>query len=337
MGPQEDLQVAVIARRYYIENKTRVEIAEEMGLSRFKVARILDQAVRSGVVTITIEPGASVDPERSERLRAAYGLKRAFAVTTDVEDVDQLHTDLARVAAGLLTEIVTADDVVGFDSGRTVSGLVEHISAFPPCDVVQLSGLTGTVQLNGIEVLRHINEISGSAAYALFAPLIVDDAEAARVLRQQPSIRKTMERYPAVTKAVVSAGSWNPPESRTFDALSAATRSALIEEGVTAETCALLVDANGLPITSLDERRLGISMAELRAVPEVIGVAGGPAKATAIQVLLEAGWFQSLITDTRTADRLLAVRQAAPRTPTPAASARSHLSHTPSRVGAGRG
>ena len=38
MGPDELFQRAVIARRYYLEGRTRVEIAEEFGLSRFKVA-----------------------------------------------------------------------------------------------------------------------------------------------------------------------------------------------------------------------------------------------------------------------------------------------------------
>jgi DNA-binding transcriptional regulator LsrR (DeoR family) len=322
MGPDELLQVAIIARRYYLENKTRVEIADQMGLSRFKVARILEFAVQSGVVTIQIEPGGSVDPARSERLRVAYGLKRAFAVTTDPEDADQLHSDLARVTAALLAEIVSADDVIGFDSGRTVRGLVDHITTLPQCEVVQLSGLIGTVQLNGMEVLRHLNEVSGSPAYPLFAPLIVDDADSARVLRQQPSIRQTMDRYTEVTKAVVSAGSWRPPESRTFDALSSPARSYLMAQGVVAETCALLVDRNGSPVPNLDDRRIGISMDELRAVPEVLCVAGGARKTNAIQVLLEAGWFQSLITDTRTADHLLDVRQANAPAPTPSAPPR---------------
>ena len=60
MGPDELFQRAVIARRYYLEGRTRVEIAEEFGLSRFKVARMLEEALESGMVEITIhDPGRS--------------------------------------------------------------------------------------------------------------------------------------------------------------------------------------------------------------------------------------------------------------------------------------
>ena len=45
MGPDELFQRAVIARRYYLEGRTRIQIAEEFGLSRFKVARMLDEAI----------------------------------------------------------------------------------------------------------------------------------------------------------------------------------------------------------------------------------------------------------------------------------------------------
>jgi DNA-binding transcriptional regulator LsrR (DeoR family) len=51
VGPDELFQRAVIARRYYLEGRTRVQIAEAFGLSRFKVARML-AALESGTVEI---------------------------------------------------------------------------------------------------------------------------------------------------------------------------------------------------------------------------------------------------------------------------------------------
>ena len=63
MGPDELFQRAVIARRYYLEGRTRVQIAEEFGISRFKVARELDEALSSGMVEITIHNPGSIDLE----------------------------------------------------------------------------------------------------------------------------------------------------------------------------------------------------------------------------------------------------------------------------------
>ena len=43
-GPAELIRSAAIARRYYLDGRSKLEIAEEFGLSRFKVARLLDEA-----------------------------------------------------------------------------------------------------------------------------------------------------------------------------------------------------------------------------------------------------------------------------------------------------
>jgi len=58
MGPAENLQMAIIARRYFIDGRSKVQIATEYGISRFKVARILETALAEGVVRIEIDvPG----------------------------------------------------------------------------------------------------------------------------------------------------------------------------------------------------------------------------------------------------------------------------------------
>jgi DNA-binding transcriptional regulator LsrR (DeoR family) len=50
---------------------------------------------------------------------------------------------------------------------------------------------------------------------------------------------------------------------------------------------------------------IGITGEQLRAVPEVVAVAGGADKANAIDVALRAGFITSLITNTTVAAQLL--------------------------------
>ncbi|MDF2830761.1 MAG: transcriptional regulator, DeoR family, partial [Mycobacterium sp.] len=77
MGPDELFQRAVIARRYYLEGRTRIQIAEEFGLSRFKVARMLDEAIESGMVEIKIHNPGSIDVDLSTALQRRFGLEHA--------------------------------------------------------------------------------------------------------------------------------------------------------------------------------------------------------------------------------------------------------------------
>src|SRR5919107_4862937 len=112
-GPAQLVLTASVARRYYLDGRSKVEIADEFALSRFKVARLLELARSSGLVRIEIGSAGAVDVELSGRLQDAYGLLHAIVVNTVDDHAATLHTVVGRAAAELLTEIVTADDVVG--------------------------------------------------------------------------------------------------------------------------------------------------------------------------------------------------------------------------------
>ena len=53
-GPAQLVLTASVARRYYLDGKSKIEIADEFKVSRFKVARLLDDARASGLVRIEI-------------------------------------------------------------------------------------------------------------------------------------------------------------------------------------------------------------------------------------------------------------------------------------------
>ena len=54
-GPAALVLSATVARRYYLEGASKSDIATELGLSRFKVARLLEGARASGIVRIELE------------------------------------------------------------------------------------------------------------------------------------------------------------------------------------------------------------------------------------------------------------------------------------------
>src|SRR5947207_13927115 len=59
--PAEALLTARLARRYYIDGVSKSDIAEEFGLSRFKVARMLEKARSSGLVRIELHYDGEID------------------------------------------------------------------------------------------------------------------------------------------------------------------------------------------------------------------------------------------------------------------------------------
>src|SRR5246500_6064962 len=78
--PSEVVLAALVARQFYLEGVSKVDIADRLGISRFRVARLLDSAREAGMVRIEIGlPGGTLDAGLSAELGAAYGLKHAFA------------------------------------------------------------------------------------------------------------------------------------------------------------------------------------------------------------------------------------------------------------------
>ncbi|AXK33352.1 transcriptional regulator [Streptomyces armeniacus] len=313
MGPAELMQAAAMARRFYLEGKSKIQIADEFGVSRFKVARVLETALERDLVRIEIRVPAELDADRSDALRARYGLRHVVVVEspTEVADADDAAADpenLGEVAADLLGELVTDGDVLGLAWGRSTIHMAAALRQLPPCTVVQLTGVydAGTADRGSVEAVRRAAEVAGGEAHPIYAPMLLPDSATAAALRSQTGIARAFEYFDKVTVAAVSIGSWEPGISTVHDMLSDEERDHYSSLGVAAEMSAHLFDAEGRRIgRDLGERCITVEAERLRRVPEVVAIAGGLRKAAAIDAVLRSGLVTSLVTDTAAADQLL--------------------------------
>ncbi|WP_415948529.1 sugar-binding transcriptional regulator [Streptomyces sp. KLOTTS4A1] len=311
MGPAELVQAAAMARRFYLEGKSKIQIAEEFGVSRFKVARVLETALERDLVRIEIRVPAELDAERSDKLRARYGLRHAVVVESPAEPEDQSPDpeNLGEVAADLLGELVNEGDVLGLAWGRSTINMAAALDRLPPCTVVQLTGVydAGTAERGSVEAVRRAAQVSGGDAHPIYAPMLLPDAATAAALRNQTGIARAFEYFDKVTVACVSIGSWEPGVSTVHDMLSDEERAHYASLGVAAEMSAHLFDADGRRVgRDLGERCITVEADRLRRIPEVVAIAGGQRKASAIDAVLRSGLVTSLVTDTAAADHLLA-------------------------------
>ncbi len=310
LGPAELVRAASVARRFFIDGRSKRDIADEFGVSRFKVARILDDALAAGIVRIEIRIPAGLDASLAHRLRQAFGgLRHAIVVDTPAEPEAQMRHQLARAAAALLREIVTTDDVLGIGYGRTLTLMADEIDGLAPCPVVQLTGALLGVNMseNSVELVRQISARSGGTCFSMYAPQVLPDATTAASLRQQPEVSEAYQRFGAVTKAAVAVGSWAPPLSQLYDSLPERRRAELRRQGAVAEVCAVLLDKNGSQVAAdFTERCISIGSDQLLSIDEVVAVAGGAGKADAVRAVLAGGYANSLVVDGSLATALLA-------------------------------
>jgi DNA-binding transcriptional regulator LsrR (DeoR family) len=309
-GPAQLVLTASVARRYYLDGKSKIEIADEFKLSRFKVARLLEDARSSGLVRIEIGRPGAIDLDLSGELRAAYGLLHAIVVDTLEDDPLALRQLVGNAAAELLSEIATRNDVLGLGWARALIAMRSALGRLAAHAVVQLTGALSRpdVDDSSIELVRDVARIANCPAYRFYAPMIVHDAPTATALRSHPEVARAMSMFPKVAKAVVAVGGWDPPASTIYDAITPSERQALLRLGVHAEVSGVLLDADGTPVHApLTERMICIDAADLGRIPEAIALVYGPQKASATRAAIRGGYINGIVTHTSMAEALLSI------------------------------
>lgn len=305
MGPLEAMQAVVVARRHFIDDLPKTQIADELGISRFKVARLIDDAIAHGLLRIEIAMPYEIDFDTSERLKSTYRLDDAVVMVSPDTSSETTRDQLASLAASTLPELVDAGDVIGIGCGRTLNAMADPLPELPACSVVQIAGNmpTDDYWLNTTQLFSSFRTRCAGRLYPLHAPFIVDDHQIAKRWRSETSIRPTVEMFAHVTKALVGIGSWAPESSGYLEVLTEAETRELRAAGVRADVCSALLDDDGQPIeTHLTDRIIGMTTEELSAVPQVIAVAGGADKGNAVRAALRSGLVSILITDNSAAD-----------------------------------
>src|ERR1700741_2631720 len=249
--PSEVVLAARVARQFYLEGVSKVDIADQLGISRFRVARLLDSAREAGMVRIEIGlPGGSLDAALSAELCSVFGLRHAFVFNfPDDESAVLRHRPGEAAAPGHL---------LAMSWSRVLSGLAAALTQIPPCPIVQLTGAVPPPDGRDLlDLVRSVARVGGGPARVFYAPMILDDAQTAAAMRRQGDIAEAFALVPSVTIAVVAIGAWAPGLSTIYDAITPAERESLAALGVDAEIAGVFIGADGNPLTTpLDNRMI---------------------------------------------------------------------------------
>jgi DNA-binding transcriptional regulator LsrR (DeoR family) len=306
-GLDSELRLAArIARMYFLEDKSKVSIASDLALSRFKVARLLDIARAEGLVTVTVRDPDTFDRDLSNRLASFLGLPQVLVA--DASQPAEWLQAVGALAASYLRSVTTADTVLGIAWSRAIGALIEQFTGLPPCTVVQLCGVLPQTdgEEHNVELVRRAARACGGKAVTFYAPLVLPDPSTARTLRRQPGISDALSRCDELSVAVIAVGHWQPGSSTVFDALPDSEAVALARTGAVAETAGLLFGADGTTIRDgLQKRTVAVTEAQLRRCEDVIALATEPERAPAVRALARSGMVSTLITHRAVAQRLL--------------------------------
>lgn len=317
--PSDDGRLAYLARvasLYYDQRKTQQEVADDIGVSRSAVSRLLTEAREKGIVEIIVHYPWRNSPELERALTSSFGLRAARVLLRESKSYEQMLQGIGTLAACYLSDILHNGVVIGVSWGTALYQTVMAMRqmALPAVEVVQMIGAVGSEDaLVDGPVLAQLlaNRLGGRYRY-LHAPLTVQSEAGRAALLQERNIREALERAEQADVALVGIGSTVPELYSLLRAgyVSEEEAKRIREAGAVGDICAQHYALSGewLDI-EINRRIVGISLQKLSEVDVVIGVAGDVRKAPAILGALRGGYLDVLVTDDQAARRILELNE----------------------------
>lgn len=295
---------------HYVEGLSQAEIAKRSGMSHPTVNRLVKEGHDRGFVQISITSPLQSLFEIERQLLAASGLKEAI-VTPSISDQEDVNLATAgRAAADLLLSTLKDGDTICVSGGRGVDAVIAAINPARAYDVTVVPA-TGGLQGNFFTDVNHLaaqlaRKLQGKA-FQIHAPVFASSRDERDVLLSLHSVREVLARARDAAIALVGIGSVLEERS-TYLSLRPGNQSQTDLKGVGAagELLAHLLDRNGaLCDYALNECVVGLTVAELQAIPLGIGISTGARKALPIASVLRGGHLDVLATDEATGTRIL--------------------------------
>lgn len=307
--------VAKICYLYYQKQLNQTEIGKRLHISRFKVARVLKDALERGLVRIEIAEPQPYLTQLEVALEERFKLKNVILVENTENQVSdiELKKRAGRATADYLLETLLDADVLGIGWGTTTNEVVNALPARidRKIEVVQVTG--GNMRLPiGIDCHDLTRRLAGRflvEPHLLHAPALVDRKETKQLLLQESSIQETFGWFKRLTVTIVGIGSIGPEPASTLLAsgyLGTQELQLLREKQAVGDIFSYFFDLHGQVCeTELQERLITIPLEDLKRVPRSIGVATGIKKAQAILGAIRGGFINTLVTDSSTAKVIL--------------------------------
>ena len=311
---KNELLKVKIAKLFYQNGLSKIEIGEKLRISRLKVASLLEDAVKEGIVKIIINEPKESFIDLENELEKRFKIYHAIVAETSV-DYESTKKNIGKAAANYLADTIYDNDVIGVAWGSTTYEVVNYLPDKinrKNITVVQITGGSNQVpiNINASELTRRVADIFDAKSYFLHAPVVVKSKEARDILYEEAGIKDTLDMFNKINLAIVGIGATRPEPSSilykdgfikkedfnnsiSFDCIGDINSYFYNREGNECDTI-------------LRDRVIAMNLEQLKKVRYVMAVAGGENKTDAIIGALKGRIINIIVTDNKTAEVILA-------------------------------
>ncbi|MCI8743980.1 MAG: hypothetical protein HFG63_15420 [Lachnospiraceae bacterium] len=300
-----------IADMYYNQGKTQVEIAEHFSTTRFKIAKLLQDARAEQVVEITINFTNGRNKTLEQELKQAYPLNKAIVVNTQYSSYADSCSQVGQVGAVYVNSLLTINSVLGIAWGKTIQTIVKRLpqTAKNHISVVQIAGhiSLSNPTAESRELVRSVAFSHFGNPYYINAPLYINDPEVRQRLFAEPDVYRTLCKAKDMTVFLTGVGSKSSlPLTNPLFRPYLSVRDRESAGNCMGSILGYVFNAEGhISDIDLNQKVVAVPMDDLLQVPHRIGMAYGRHKAASTRLVINNGFINELITDTDTALSLI--------------------------------
>lgn len=299
-----------VAKLYYRSDFSQQKIAQELGVSRPSISRLLQYAKDKGYVNIQIVDPVEDMSIMEQRLKDKLHLKDVKIASSTINDEEEIKKYISIAAAQYLDGIIKDGDIIGVGWGTTLHNMSQALipRSIKGSQVVQLEGGFSNSEWNNYsrEILENFANNFNTVAQYLPLPVIFDNKATKEQVDKDRYIKRILELGRHANIALFSVGTVRPNALFFRLGYTDIQEQEKIQRNSVGDICSRFFDVEGRVCNrDLDERAVGITLSELRDKEYSIMISGGEGKINAIKAALKGRYANVLITDQFTGKALL--------------------------------
>ncbi len=302
-------QVAVL---YFEEGLNQDQIAKMIGKSRSMVSRMLDTSRNIGLIDVRVNYALKRNWQLEREFKDRYKLKDVYLLNTK----NMVHHDLkekmlGNLAAQCITTYLKTGINIGIGRSRTLyrAFSIMQETVLENSTVVQMSGYIPLKdpKYDGVDLVRKLAEkIGGSYVYCP-APLIVGSEEVRESFFNEKAIREVFDICSNLDMAVFGVGTIRNEKSSLVEGGFVDLKNNE-DKKIEGDILGWQFDSEGRILDiPLNKRVIALPHEEIKKIPAAIAVGRGEEKAGSILAGIKGEWFNTLISDDETVEKIMEI------------------------------
>lgn len=279
MNTSEERNLIKAATLYYKEGLTQAQIAKRFGVSRSLISKWLIAARKQGYIEIFFNSEEVYAVDLELKLEQLFGLKSAVVINTTSLSSNEIAKTSGQTAALAIKDLLAHAQHIGVSWGNSIKNLVTQFpfENYPDKVFIPLVGGMGTshFEIHANQLCYEFAHKTHSSAEYLYAPAFVENDALRQSLAANTIVNPVLAAAKNVDLALVSVSSpFHPNTMSEIGYLSEQEIADLHRLGVVGDMNSRFFDKDGHEVDhELNHNVLGVSIEELKKIPNVVAIA----------------------------------------------------------------